>query len=187
MHLLNLGILRDAIDGDPEFLARLGDNVRALQKDGLIRVARADTFSGQSTYLAQIECGAFDVLNVNFNPADDAARDAVFAAAKKAGMSIVVREAYIKGEWFRLGHEAGVADEETLARAAMKWVFAQANVGAVIVGAGTPAQLRCAAAALADPVSTDAERDALARVLQSDGFRTLAARKRAEFLPPDWR
>lgn len=177
--LLNLGILRDAIAADPEFLARLADNVSSLKGEGLIRAACADTFSGEATYLAQIATGAFDVLNVNFNLADDRARDAVLPAARRAQMTVIAREVYVKGEWFRLAREAGMGPPETLARAALKWVLAHRDVGAVIVGAGMPAELASAAASLADPIPSAEEEDLRARLVATEGFRALAAAKRA--------
>lgn len=182
--LLNLGILKDAIEADPEFLARLHASVAALKKEGLIRVACADTFSGENTYLAQIDSGTFGLLNVNFNLADDAARRAVLPAAKRAGLSTVVREVYAKGQWFHLGHAAGIEDDAVLARAAMKWALSQQAVDALIIGAGTPAQLLSAAQALADPALSPAEDAALAQVLASAEFRAFAAKKRAEFGRP---
>jgi aryl-alcohol dehydrogenase-like predicted oxidoreductase len=51
LELLNLGILRGALD-DPDFIAKITANVNALQKEGLILFAAADTFSGQETYKA---------------------------------------------------------------------------------------------------------------------------------------
>lgn len=181
---LNLGILKDALDGDPQFLARLRANVEALKREGLIRVACADTFSGEPTYLAQVDSGAFDVLNVNFNLADDGARHAVLPAARRAGVAVVAREVYVKGRWFDLGHAAGIDDDEVLARAAMKWVLSQRDVDAVIIGAGTPAQLLTAAQALSDPALSPIEDALRARVLASEEFRAFAAIKRAEFGRP---
>ena len=181
---LNLGILEDALVGDPEFLPRLLINVEALKKEGLIRMACADTFSGETTYLAQVESGAFDVLNVNFNLADDGARHAVLPAARRAGMAVVAREVYVKGRWFGFGHAAGIEDDELLARAAMKWVLSQPDVDAVIVGAGTPDQLLAAAQALAAPALSSIERAATARIFASKDFRAFAATKRAEFGRP---
>ena len=182
--LLNLGILRDAIEGDPDFLTKLADNVAALKAEGLIRAACADTFSGEATYLAQIASGAFDVLNVNFNVADDGARHAVLPAARRAGLTVIAREVYIKGEWFRLGREAGIADAGTLAGGAMKWVVQQPNVDAVIVGASTTAELMSAAASLDSPQATPDEQAALARVVVSRGFTELAAARRSAFSHP---
>lgn len=182
--LLNLGILKDALDGEREFLPRLRANVETLKREGLIRMACADTFSGEHTYLAQIESGAFDVLNVNFNLADNGARHAVLPAARRAGLSVVAREVYAKGQWFRLGRAAGILDDELLARAAMRWVLSQPDVDAVIIGAGTPEQLATAARALSDPSPSPVEDAALARVLASEEFCAFAAIKRAEFGPP---
>jgi aryl-alcohol dehydrogenase-like predicted oxidoreductase len=179
--LLNLGILRDAVDGDPEFLAKLAHNVAALKREGLVGVACADTFSGEATYLAQIASGAFDVLNVNFNVADDGARHAVLPAAKAAGLAVIVREVFVKGDWFRLGREAGIADDAALARVALGWALAQRDVDAVIVGAGTPAELRAAEAVRTAPGPTADDAALLSRIAGSEGFRTLAAARREAF------
>jgi aryl-alcohol dehydrogenase-like predicted oxidoreductase len=178
---LNLGILKCALDDDPDFLAQLRANVDALKKEGLIRMACADTFSGEQTYLAQIDSGAFEVLNVNFNLADDGARHAVLPAARRSGLAVIAREAYIKGQWFRLGHAAGILDDEVLARSAMKWVLSQQDVDAIIIGAGTPEQLMTAAKALSEPSLSPSEESARARVLANDEFRAFAATRRAEF------
>ena len=70
LQLLNLGILRDALDNS-NFIAKIAANVKALQKEGLILFAAADTFSGQETYMAMMASGAFATLNINFNVADD--------------------------------------------------------------------------------------------------------------------
>ena len=66
----------------------------------------------------------------------------------------------------------------------MQWVLSQRDVDAVIVGAGTPAELQTAARALADPVPSPIEDAARARILRSEEFRAFAATKRAEFGRP---
>lgn len=137
LDLLNFGILRSAIDGDPDFVAKLASNVKALQKEGLIRFAAADTFSGEATYQAMMASGAFATLNINFNIADEGPERKIFAYAKERGMRVVVREALLKGLLFRLGNEAGLKDHALLARAAMKWLASRGGMDAIIVGADT--------------------------------------------------
>ncbi len=94
LDFLNLGILRDAVDSNPEFLEKLSANVAALTREGLIRHACADTFSGEATYLAMIRSGAFAALNLNFNIADEGASRAVLGAAGSAGMRVIAREVF---------------------------------------------------------------------------------------------
>jgi len=179
--LLNLGILKDALQGDAEFLPRLAETIASLRREGLIRAACADTFSGEATYLAQINCGAFDVINVNFNIADDGAAHAVLPSAKRAGLTVIAREVYAKGQWFAMGRACGIADANLLARAALKWVLNQPLVDAVIVGAGTSEHLRTAAAAMIDPSLAPDEAAALAQVTVSATFRTFAATRQSDF------
>jgi len=125
LEFLNLGPLRSAIDGDPDFCVQ-GRGQRAGPAEGRADpVAAADTFSGQEIYKALIEGGAFATLNINFNIADDEPEQEVFPLARKSNMRVVVREAFIKGVLFRLGREAGLHDEALLARAAMKWIGAR--------------------------------------------------------------
>ena len=178
---LNLGILADAIAHDPDFFAKLRHNIEMLREEGLIRFACADTFSGEATYVAQIDCSAFAAVNVNFNVADDGALRAVLPATKNAGMTVIAREAFIKGALFRLGSDAGIADPRLLARAALKWVLAEAHVDAVIVGAGTAEQLIESASVLDNTTLTDRERSALERLASSEVFSILRTTKRAEF------
>jgi len=179
---LNLGILADAITHDPDFLAKLAHNIETLRSEGLIRFACADTFSGEATYLAQIDCSEFAAVNVNLNMADDGALRTVLPAAKQAGMTVIAREAFIKGALFRLGSEAGIADRRLLAHAALKWVLAQVHVDAVIVGAGTAEQLQDNASVLDDATLTDGERSAIERLASSETFSTLRTTKRFDFV-----
>jgi aryl-alcohol dehydrogenase-like predicted oxidoreductase len=182
LEFLNLGPLRSAIDGDPDFVSKVAANVRALQKEGLILFAAADTFSGQETYKALIEGGAFATLNINFNIADDEPEQEVFPLARKSNMRVVVREAFIKGVLFRLGREAGLHDEALLARAAMKWIGARPGVDTVIVGADTDQHLRGNVNALLSPVLDEAEVGALERLQAHPAFAALKQQKRTEFV-----
>jgi aryl-alcohol dehydrogenase-like predicted oxidoreductase len=116
LELLNLGILRAALDRDPDFTSKLAANVKALQKEGLILFAAADTFSGEASYKAMVASGAFATLNINFNVADTYPEREIFPFARRQNMRVVVREAYIKGVLFRLGREAGIDDDALLAR-----------------------------------------------------------------------
>jgi aryl-alcohol dehydrogenase-like predicted oxidoreductase len=142
LELLNLGPLKAALDGDPDFIAKVTANVAALKKEGLILFAAADTFSGEATYLALMASGAFSSLNINFNIADQTPERAVFPYARKTNMHVVVREAYIKGVLFRLGHEAGITDDALQARAAMKRLGSRPGVEHVLFGSQTAEHYR---------------------------------------------
>lgn len=182
LEFLNLGPLRSAIEGDPDFVSKVAANVRALQRDGLILFAAADTFSGQETYKALIESRAFATLNINFNIADDEPEREVFPLARKSNMRVVVREAFVKGVLFRLGREAGLQDEALLARAAMKWIGSRPGVDTVIVGADTDRHLRDNVGALLSPVLDEVERAAMEKLQAHPAFAALKRQKSTEFV-----
>ncbi|MBN8956515.1 MAG: aldo/keto reductase [Rhizobiales bacterium] len=110
LEILNLGPMRTAIEGDPDFVAKVAANVRALQREGLILFAAADTFSGQAIYEALVASGAFATLNINFNIADDEPARTIFPLAHKKGVHVTVREAFIKGALFGFGRGLGLDD-----------------------------------------------------------------------------
>jgi aryl-alcohol dehydrogenase-like predicted oxidoreductase len=181
LELLNLGILSAALD-DRDYLARLADNVKALRQEGLILFAAADTFSGQQTYKAMIETGAFATLNINFNIADDAPERTIFPLAQKNNVRVVVREAFIKGVLFRLGREAGIADDALLARAAMKWLGSRPGIDTVIIGANSADHFRDNLRAFQAPSLDQSESDVLARLRGTPSFQALAQQKHDEFV-----
>jgi aryl-alcohol dehydrogenase-like predicted oxidoreductase len=181
LDLLNLGILRSAIDGDPDFVGKLASNVKALQKEGLIRFAAADTFSGEATYKALMASGAFATLNINFNISDTGPERQIFAYAKERGMRVVVREALLKGLLFRLGREAGIKDDALLARAAMKWLASRKGMDAIIVGADTAAHFLDNVRALGSTDLDDAETAALYTLRAHPAFIAHEKQKTLEF------
>jgi aryl-alcohol dehydrogenase-like predicted oxidoreductase len=181
LELLNLGILRTAIDGDPEFVAKLAANIRALQQEGLILFAAADTFSGEATYQAMMESKAFATLNVNFNVADHEPERNVFPFARQCGMHVVVREAYLKGVLFRLGREAGITDDALLARAAMKWLASRPGIDSVIIGADTAGHFRDNVRAFEAPSLDATEAAVLDKLRAHASFIILERQKRDEF------
>jgi aryl-alcohol dehydrogenase-like predicted oxidoreductase len=181
LELLNLGILRAALDGDPDFVAKLAANIKALQKEGLILFAAADTFSGEATYKAMIESRAFATLNINFNIADHEPERETFPFAKQCGTRVVVREAFVKGVLFRLGHEAGIADDALLARAAMKWLASRPGLDSVIIGADTAEHFRDNVRAFEQPSLDAAEVAVLEKLRAHPSFIALQKQKREEF------
>lgn len=132
----NLAFMRDALDHDPDYLAKIGDNVARLKREGLIRFACADTFSGEDTYLRQIEAGCFDVVYINYNFGDYGCERKVFPAAQAKGLGIISREAFMKGKLFAMVAEAGLTDRNRAAQAALRWNLARPETTAVVLGTG---------------------------------------------------
>ncbi|MDB5633848.1 MAG: NADP-dependent oxidoreductase, partial [Tardiphaga sp.] len=166
---------------DPDFVSKLAANVRALQQEGLILFAAADTFSGESTYKAMMASGAFATLNINFNVADDEPERQIFPIARQCDMRVVVREAFLKGVLFRLGREAGIDDDALLARAAMKWLASRPGIDTVIVGADTPEHFRENVRAFEQPSLDAAEMAVLGKLREHPSFVALQKQKRDEF------
>ena len=181
--LLNIGILRWAIDHDPEYLDKLALNIARLKQEGLIRWACADTFSGQWCFLRMIACGAFDAVNLNFNFADDGALGEVVPAAHKAGMAVFMREAFMKGALFTMAGEAGIEDRQAVAIAAIRWCLAQAHVTSLAIGTGNPDHLRANLAAINALALTEADRSLIERIKKkSASFSKYHRVKREEHL-----
>ena len=178
---LNLGITPDALR-DAGYLARLRSTVERLKQDGLIRFASADTFRGEAVYLSMIESGAFDTLFINLNVADDAGRLRVLPAARAAGTAVIAREAFLKGELFRMGAEAGLTDRTRLAEVALRWLLAVPELNSVVVGAADPEQLARAADVVANLRPRPEDASLLERLKASPLFQSYAAQRRREFL-----
>jgi len=181
LDFLNVAFMASALEHDPAYMAKIADNVARLKQEGLIRFAGADTFSGEATYLRQIEQGCFDSLFINLNFADDCARYEVLPAAHEAGMAVNAREAFMKGALFRMGEEAVIADRDALAQVALKWVLSQPEVTTVVVGADSPEQLANSVAVLDEPTLTDEEQGILERIKATESYVRYAQRKREQF------
>lgn len=178
----NFPILQSALDEDGDYLKKIRDNVMALKGDGLIRFATADNFSGESTYLAQIEAGCFDALVMNYSFADNAAAQNVLPCAHEAGLAVITRELFLKGQLFRMGDEAGLTDRSQLARLSLKWNLSQPGVTTSIIGARDVTQLDNCLSVLEDPVLTIEEGGLLEQLRQTSVYREYAEPRRAEFL-----
>lgn len=181
--LFNVGLLAWAIDNNDGYLAHLADNLATLKREGLIRFAVADSFSGERLYLAMVASGAFDAVNLDLNVGDAGGLLHVVPQARRQGLGVIAREVFFKSELFRIGREAGIADRALLARAAMQWIAAQAP-DCVIVGVDDGAQLRANAAAL-DGVLDDEAHGVLERLRHTPSFQRYAAQKHAEFFETD--
>ncbi len=138
----NFAFMESALQHDPHYLDKISNNIRKLKEEGLIRFACADTFSGQHTYLEQIKAGCFDVVYINFNFADYGSKRKVLPIAKENGLTVITREAFMKGEYFKMAEEAGFTDKSRLAQIALKWNLAHPEATSVIVGTGNSDHLR---------------------------------------------
>ena len=147
----NMAPLKGAFEHDPEYVEKLGYNISVLKKEGLIRFACADTFSGEETYLKMIQSGYFDVMYMNFNFADYEGERKVLKAAKEQKMGVITREAYMKGQLFQMAREAGIENVTALADAALRWSLSRDGVDMVVYGTGKPDHLRNAAEAFNKP------------------------------------
>jgi aryl-alcohol dehydrogenase-like predicted oxidoreductase len=182
LDILNLGIVPDAYQQDPDYLTKLKATTDRLKEDGLVRFTSADTFRGERTYLRQIASGGFETMFVNLNFADAASRLRVLPAARAAGMAVIAREAFMKGELFKMAAEVGVEDHAALVRVALKWVLATPEVTSVVVGVATPAHLRASLAALDGGSLTEGEHALIERIKTSPLYRAYAAQRDREFL-----
>jgi aryl-alcohol dehydrogenase-like predicted oxidoreductase len=181
LDFLNVAFMQSALDHDPAYLDKIAVNVAHLKQAGLIHFACADTFSGEATYLAEIETGCFDAVYINFNLADDCGRHRVLPAAKARSMGVFVREAFMKGALFKMGGEVGLSDHNRLAQAALKWVLSHDEVTLVMVGVDTPEQLANNAQILDDPVLSADDLALIEQLKTSPAYRDYAARKAQQF------
>lgn len=181
LDFLNLAFMKSALDHDPEYLEKIKYNIGRLKKEGLIRFACADTFSGEDTYLRQIEAGCFDAVYINFNFGDDGGKWRVLPMAKERGLAVISREAFMKGELFKMGEEVGLKDRSQLANIALKWNLSHEEVTTVVVGTNNPGHLIKNLDVLRDLKLTDEENQIIGKIKTSTLFRTYERRKTSEF------
>jgi predicted aldo/keto reductase-like oxidoreductase len=181
LDFLNIAFMKSALDHDPEYLEKIKDNIGRLKKEGLIRFVSADTFSGEDTYLKQIEAGCFDTVYINFNFADAGAKRKVLPATKEKGLAVISREAFMKGELFKMGDEVGLKDRSQLADIALKWNLSHEEVTTVVVGTNNPSHLIKNLEVLKDLKLTDEERQIIEKIKTSSLYRAYEERKTREF------
>lgn len=185
LDFLNIAFMRSALDHDPEYLDKIKSNIENLKKEGLIRFACADTFSGEYTYLKQIETGCFDAVYINFNFADHCARRKVFPGAKEKRLPVISREAYMKGELFKMGDEVGFKDRRELAKIGLKWNLSHEEVTTVVVGTSNPDHLIENLKVLNDLKLNDEEKDIIQKIKTSFIYKAYEDRKTKEFFEQD--
>jgi aryl-alcohol dehydrogenase-like predicted oxidoreductase len=181
----NFGLFAPAVQRQPGYVGKLARNVARLKAEGLIRFACVDTLTGEEVSLHMIETGAFDAVFTDFSFVNDAAVRAVIPAAQERGMSIFLREAFLKGQLFTLGEAAGVSDRAGLARAAVRWILSQDVATSVVLGVAEPDHLAQNLAAAESPELTDEDRGILDTVQASPEFAEARAGRR-EFFVKGW-
>ena len=181
LDFLNFAFMKSALDNDPEYLAKIESNISKLKKEGLIRFACADTFSGEYTYLQQIDAGCFDAVYINFNFADHGCTRKVLPAAKQQGLAVVSREAFMKGQLFKMGDEVGLTDRSHLAAIGIKWNLSHQEVTNLIVGTNNPDHLVKNLKVLNNLQLTDEDIRMIEQIKTSDRFKAYEAKKTSEF------
>jgi predicted aldo/keto reductase-like oxidoreductase len=181
LDFLNIAFMQSALDHDSEYLEKIEYNVENLKKEGLIRFACADTFSGEHTYVKQIEAGCFDAVYINFNFADCGGRHRVLPMADRRGLGVISREAFMKGELFRMGDEVGLTDYDRLAQIALKWNLSHEEVTTIVVGVDSPDQLVSNLQVLNELELRDEELDIMERVKTSSIYKAYEERKTRGF------
>lgn len=179
---LNFAFMKEALAHDPEYLAKISHNIASLKKEGLIRYACADTFSGQDIYVRQIEAACFDVVYINYNFGDYQPKNKVLPLASQKNMGVITREAFMKGRLFKIADAIGFTDKPTLARAAMKWCLNQREVSALVYGTGKINHLLDAVNTVNNLKLTDEEHAAIDTIRQAQLFKEFEAEKTREFL-----
>jgi len=179
---LNFPFLQTALDADDEYLDKMRHNTATLKREGLIRFATADNFSGEKTYLTQAAAGCFDALAMNFNFADDGAVENVLPLAAEKGLAVITREVFQKGQLFKMGAEVGIEDRDLLSRVALKWNLAHPQATTSLVGADHIDHLENSLAALADPALSEEENEALNKLRTAPTYSEYAENRRARFL-----
>ena len=181
LDFLNIAFMRSALDHDPEYLEKIKYNIETLKKEGLIRFACADTFSGEYTYMKQMESGCFDAVYINFNFADYGGKRRVLPAAKEKGLAVISREAFMKGELFKMGHEVGLTDRSKLAQIGLKWNLSNEGVTTVVVGTNNPDHLLKNLEILNDLEINNEEKDIIEKIKTSSIYMAYEERKTREF------
>jgi predicted aldo/keto reductase-like oxidoreductase len=174
--------MKEALDNDEHYLDKIASNIEKLKDKGLIKWAVADTFSGESTYVKQIEKGCFDGINVNFNFADWGALEKVLPLAHEKKLGVITREAFMKGELFKMGEEVGLKDRNSLAQTALKWNLSFNEVTSVIMGTNNPDHFRKNLEILKNIELTKEDRERIEAIRESKIFRNYEKKKRLEFL-----
>lgn len=163
--VLNFGFEAEAL-ADADYFRKLAGVIAGLKKDGLIRFAACDSlFSGEPHYLRMIESGLFDIVWITLGPLAPWAVARVLPRARERGMGVVVREAFAKGELFKiLGASKLPVAPGRLAAATIRWVLSHSDVSSLVIGARNADELQLNLQAAERPLD-DEDKDILKQVL----------------------
>lgn len=153
--IYNFGFMAQALEEDPDYISIIGDNITRLKKEGLIRFASADTFSGTSLYLAQIRSGFFDSMFINYNVTEVAAEEVIIPEAAKQKMGVLTREPFAKARIFAMAEKIGFADRSFVASACLKWMLQNSALSSVVMGVLDATQLKINCVAAESPSSSE--------------------------------
>lgn len=168
--VLNFGFERAAYEQDPDFFAKVADNVDRLKDEGVIRYASADALSDTEAYLEAVRTGAFDSISIGFHFANTEPAEEVLPAASERGMAVVTRAVFMKGTLFEMADQAGIDDLDAVARASIRWCLEHDAVTTVLVGADTAAEFERNLAA-ADGELSDADEAILRELRDTEAYR----------------
>jgi len=180
--IFNFAFMQAALDADPDYMAKIGDNIRRLKSEGIIRFASADTFSGQHVYLQQIDSGHFDSIFINYNVTEKAIEENVVPRAARRGMGVLCREIFRKGMIFAMAEEAGIFDRTAIARTCIKWALQNADVSSVVLGVSTAEQLEENVAVLDEMGMTAKDRDIVTAICATELYSREYNQRSARFL-----
>jgi len=185
LDFFNIAFMQSALDHDPEYLDKIKSNVDRLKEEGLIRFVCADTFSGEYTYLKQIASDAFDAVYINFNFADYGPNRKVFPSAIEKGLGVISREAFMKGQLFKMADEIGFSDRSKLAQIALKWSLSHEAVTTVVVGTNNPGHLKKNLSVLDNLNLTDEDISIIETIKTSKIYQTYEKNKLRGFYQED--
>jgi aryl-alcohol dehydrogenase-like predicted oxidoreductase len=175
--IYNFAFSSDAIKEDPDYIATVGQNAQRLKKEGLIRFASADTFSGAGLYKAQIASKFFDSIFINYNLTEALHDDVVIPFAAEHGMGVLAREAFAKARIFSMAEKIGITDKSFIAQTCIKWILRTDMVSAVVVGVSDATQLQSNCQAIESPLSEN-ETDFISQLIASPECATEREEKR---------
>jgi aryl-alcohol dehydrogenase-like predicted oxidoreductase len=154
LDFLNIAFMQSALDHDSEYLEKIEYNVENLKREAIY---------------------------INFNFADCGGQHRVLPMAGRKGLGVISREAFMKGELFRMGDEVGLTDYDRLAQIALKWSLSHEEVTTVVVGVNSPDQLVSNLQVLNELELHDEELDIMETVKTSSIYKAYEERKTRGF------
>jgi predicted aldo/keto reductase-like oxidoreductase len=181
LEFFNFAFMKEALKHDSEYMGKICHNIKNLKKEGLIQFACADTFSGELTYLNQIESDCFDAVYINFNFGDNGCLKKVLPRASEFELGIIAREAFMKGQLFKMAKDAGAVDNSKVASAALKWCLSHPEVTTVVYGTGNTEHLISALDVVENSSLSEAENDIIERIKKTATFESFEKEKKQAF------